>query len=48
VIWIAIAVAWVLLLLNAAIRSAETRGWIAVGLFGWLGLLVAAVARRRR
>ena len=48
VVWIAIAAAWTLLLIQAAVRNAETRGWIAVGLFGWLGVIAAAAGRLRR
>ena len=48
VVWITIAAVWTLLLVNAAVRSAETRGWIAVGLFGWLGVIAAAAGRLRR
>ena len=48
VVWITIAAVWTLLLVHAAVRSAETRGWIAVALFGWLGVIAAALARLRR
>ena len=48
VVWIIIAAVWTLLLVNAAVRSAETRGWLAVGLFGWLGFLATAAGRLRR
>ena len=48
VAWIAIAAAWVVVLVVAAARNAETRGWIAVGLFGWVGPLAAAVRRLGR
>jgi uncharacterized membrane protein len=47
-VWITIAAVWTLLLVNAAVRSAETRGWIAVGLFGWLGVIATAAGRLRR
>jgi hypothetical protein len=48
VVWLVIAGAWVLLLANAAIRDAETRGWIAVALFGWLAFLAASARRLLR
>jgi hypothetical protein len=47
----AIAAVWLALLVSAAARSRETRGWVAFGLFGWLAvipMLVRALIRRTR
>jgi hypothetical protein len=47
VMWVVIAVAWTALIVQAVVRSAETRGWIALGLFGWLAV-VGRLLRGRR